>query len=144
MEDAAVHAADGLAAEPLLLLIAVLAVVLAGVSVFVAKKWDSHRKMEIEGDNDYKLAQLKLEQDREARKAKEIEQRNAREKETAILIRQSVEAQERSTMAINESTVQMAAMMAKLDISQQGSKVMRDKVEDMAIEVHDIHTVVVK
>lgn len=138
------HAADGLASEPLLLLVAVLAVVLAGVAVYVAKQWNEHRKMQIEGDNDYKVEVLKLDREREARKAREAEQRNEREKETAMLIRASVEAQERSTMAINESTVQMAAMMAKLDVSQQGSQVMRDKVDDMALEVHEIHTVVVK
>lgn len=144
MEEAAVHAADGLAAEPLLLLIAVCAVLLVALGLYVAKTSNDNKKMQIEADKEFRTKQLDIDRDRELRKMEEAKQRNEREKENAVLMRASIEAQERSTVAINESTAQMAALMAKLEVSQQGSAAMSDKIDDVAVEVHDIHRVVVK
>lgn len=144
MEEVAVHATDGLATEPLLLLIAVCAVLLVAVALYVARASNENKKLQIEADKQFREKQLELERDRELRKMEEAKQRNEREKENAVLMRASIEAQERSTVAINESTAQMAAMMAKLEVSQQGSAAMGDEVHGIAAEVHDIHRVVVK
>lgn len=144
MEEAAVHAADGLAAEPLLLLIAVCAVLLVLVGLYAVKSSNDNKKLQIEADTKFREKQQDIEQDREARKMEEAKQRNEREKENAVLMRASIEAQERSTVAINESTAQMAALMAKLEVSQQGSAAMKDTMDGVATEVHDIHRVIVK
>lgn len=133
MEEAAVHAVDGLAGMPeLIFVLGILAI----ISVLLIKTVPMYR--------DYKMKQLDLERDREFRKMEEFKQRSERDRENAVIMRASVDATDRSTVAINESTAQMAAMMAKLDVSQQGSASMKEAVDDMAIEVHDIHQVIVK
>ena len=60
-----------------------------------------------------------------------------------MLMSRSIDAQERSTVAINESTAQMAVLTAKLEVSQKGSEQMKGTVDGMAQEVHDIHHVIV-
>lgn len=93
---------------------------------------------------DYKTKQLEIESEREKRKAEELRIRVAQESERAAISRSQIEAQERSTAAMNAMTQQMAIFEARIEASQHGSHAMQEKVDDMAVEVHDIHTVVVK
>lgn len=155
MEDAAVHAVDGLAGTPNLIFVLGILVILAGVAIKAIPMWrdlrqkkldaDTElRKQQLDSDAKFRQAEIDIERDRELRKMEEAKQRHEREKENAAIMSRSVDAQERSTIAINESTAQMAILAAKLEMSQQGSMSMRDTVDDMAVEVHDIHLAVVK
>lgn len=144
MEEAAVHAVDGLSGAPELIFVLGVLVIVVAVLYKVIPMWDRHKQAQIDNDAKFRQAQVDIERDRELRKMEESKQRNEREKETASIMSRSVDAQERSTVAINESTAQMAVLVAKLELSQQGSLSMRDTVDDMAVEVHDIHKVVVK
>lgn len=144
MDEAAVHAVDGLSGAPELLAVILVAAIIAGVFIKVIPLWDKHKRMQIDNEAKFKQAQIDLNRDREFRKMEEQKQRVERDKENSVLMSRSIEAQERSTIAINESTAQMAVLAAKLEISQQGSISMRETVDDMATEVHDIHLAVVK
>lgn len=144
MDEAAVHAVDGLSSAPELLAVILVAVIIAGVFIKVIPLWDKHKRMQIDNEAKFKQAQIDLNRDREFRKMEEQKQRVERDKENSVLMSRSIEAQERSTIAINESTAQMAVLAAKLEISQQGSISMRETIDDMATEVHDIHLAVVK
>lgn len=144
MEDAAVHAVDGLAGTPNLIFVLGILVILAFVAIKVIPMWQKLKQTQIDNDAKFRQAQIDIERDRELRKMEESKQRHEREKENAAIMSRSVDAQERSTIAINESTAQMAILAAKLEMSQQGSLSMRDTVDDMAVEVHDIHLAVVK
>lgn len=144
MEDAAVHAVDGLAGTPNLIFVLGILVILAFVAIKVIPMWQKLKQTQIDNDAKFRQAQVDIERDRELRKMEESKQRFEREKENAAIMSRSVDAQERSTIAINESTAQMAILAAKLEMSQQGSLSMRDTVDDMAVEVHDIHLAVVK
>lgn len=144
MEEAAVHAVDGLSGAPELIFVLGVLIIVVAVLYKVIPMWDRHKQAQIDNDAKFRQAQVDIERDRELRKMEESKQRNEREKETASIMSRSVDAQERSTVAINESTAQMAVLVAKLELSQQGSLSMRDTVDDMAVEVHDIHKVVVK
>lgn len=144
MEEAAVHAVDGLAGAPELIFVLGVLVIVVAVLYKVIPMWDRHKQAQIDNDAKFRQAQVDIERDRELRKMEESKQRHEREKETAAIMSRSVDAQERSTVAINESTAQMAILAAKLELSQQGSLSMRNTVDDMAVEVHDIHKVVVK
>ncbi len=144
MEDAAVHAVDGLAGTPNLIFVLGILVILAFVAIKVIPMWQKLKQTQIDNDAKFRQAQVDIERDRELRKMEESKQRFEREKENAAIMSRSVDAQERSTIAINESTAQMAILAAKLEMSQQGSLSMRDTVDGMAVEVHDIHLAVVK
>lgn len=144
MEDAAVHAVDGLAGTPNLIFVLGILVILAFVAIKVIPMWQKLKQTQIDNDAKFRQAQVDIERDRELRKMEESKQRFEREKENAAIMSRSVDAQERSTIAINESTAQMAILAAKLEMSQQGSLSMRDTVDGMAVEVHDIHRAVVK
>lgn len=144
MDEAAVHAVDGLSGAPELLAVILVAAIIAGVFIKVIPLWDKHKRMQIDNEAKFKQAQIDLNRDREFRKMEEQKQRVERDKENSVLMSRSIEAQERSTIAINESTAQMAVLAVKLEISQQGSISMRETVDDMATEVHDIHLAVVK
>ncbi len=143
MEEAAVHAVDGLAGAPEFLFVLGVLVILVAVLYKVIPMWDKHKQTQLENDAKFKQSQIDIERDRELRKMEESKQRFEREKENAAIMSRSVDAQERSTVAINESTAQMAVLAAKLELSQQGSLSMRDKIDDMSGEVHDIHQAVV-
>ncbi len=144
MENAAVHAVDGLAGTPNLIFVLGILVILAFVAIKVIPMWQKLKQTQIDNDAKFRQAQVDIERDRELRKMEESKQRFEREKENAAIMSRSVDAQERSTIAINESTAQMAILAAKLEMSQQGSLSMRDTVDGMAVEVHDIHQAVVK
>lgn len=143
MENAAVHAVDGLAGTPNLIFVLGILVILAFVAIKVIPMWQKLKQTQIDNDAKFRQAQVDIERDRELRKMEESKQRFEREKENAAIMSRSVDAQERSTIAINESTAQMAILAAKLEMSQQGSLSMRDTVDGMAVEVHDIHQAVV-
>lgn len=93
---------------------------------------------------DYKTKQLEIENEREKRKAEELRIRVEQEAERAAISRSQIEAHDRSTAAMNAMAQQMAVFEARIEASQHGSHAMQEKVDDMAVEVHDIHTVVVK
>lgn len=142
MEEAAVHAVDGLAGMPELIFVLGILCIISLLLIKTVPMYRDFKVKKLESENTFRQKQLDIERDRELRKMAEMKQRSERDKESAVLMQASVAAQERSTIAINESTAQMAAMMAKLDVSQQGSASMRETVDDIAVEVHDIHNAV--
>lgn len=143
MEEAAVHAVDGLSGYPALVFVLGILVIISVLLIKLVPIWQKLKSKQIENDAKFKQSQIDIERDRELRKMEESKQRFEREKETAAIMSRSVDAQERSTIAINESTAQMAILVAKIELSQQGSISMRDTVDDMAVEVHDIHLAVI-
>lgn len=144
MEEAAVHAVDGLAGMPELIFVLGILAIISIVLIKVVPMWRDIRQEQISNDAAIRNKQLDIERERELRKTAEGRQREQRERENAEIMSRSIDAQERSTIAINESTAQMAVLAAKLEISQQGSASMREAVDDMAVEVHDIHQVIIK
>lgn len=93
---------------------------------------------------EFKTRQLDIEEEREKRKVEEARMRDERERENAAIAARQVEAQERSTAAMNAMTSQMAVMESRIELSQQGSANMQSKVDGIATEVHDIHTKIVR
>lgn len=155
MEEAAVHAIDNLAGWPALIFVLGILAIIALVAIVVIPKWSEFKQKKLDNDAEaerirldneakHKAAQLDIEREREARKRDEANQRFERDKEMTAIMARSVDAQERSNVAITESNAQMALLHATLELSQKGSAGMRDKVDDMAAEVHDIHRVVMK
>lgn len=134
MDNAVVHYIDALGGYGPLYLISMGIIF---VAVFVMVKY-------LPFIQSYKSKQLEIESEREKRKAEELRIRVAQESERAAISRSQIEAQERSTAAMNAMTQQMAIFEARIEASQHGSHAMQEKVDDMAVEVHDIHTVVVK
>lgn len=92
---------------------------------------------------EFKTRQLDIEAEREKRKIEEARMRDERERENAVIAARQVEAQERSTAAMNAMTAQMAVMESRIEASQHGSQSMQTKVEGIAVEVHDIHTAII-
>lgn len=109
--------------------------VLVIVAVVLIKAFPMYRE--------FKTRQLDIEADREKRKVEEARLRDERERENAAIAARQVEAQERSTAAMNAMTAQMAVMESRIEVSQHGSQNMQTKVEGIAVEVHDIHTAIV-
>lgn len=134
MENAVVHYVDSIGGygPAYLLVVGVLAVIV----VLLVKFMPFWREMQNK--------KLDIEQEREKRKVNEAQMRNDRDMENAKIAQRQVDAQERSTMAMTAMTATIERLESRLEISQQGSSSMRDEMRDMAIEVHDIHTVVVK
>lgn len=92
---------------------------------------------------EFKTRQLDIEAEREKRKIEEARMRDERERENAVIAARQVEAQERSTAAMNAMTAQMAVTESRIEASQHGSQNMQTKVEGIAVEVHDIHTAII-
>lgn len=109
--------------------------VLVIVAVVLIKAFPMYRE--------FKTRQLDIEAEREKRKVEEARMRDERERENAAIAARQVEAQERSTAAMNAMTAQMAVMESRIKESQHGSQNMQTKVEGIAVEVHDIHTAIV-
>lgn len=109
--------------------------VLAIFAVVLIKAFPMYRE--------FKTRQLDIEAEREKRKAEEARMRDERERENAAIAARQVEAQERSTAAMNAMTAQMAVMESRIELSQQGSATMQNKVDGIAVEVHDIHAAIV-
>ena len=134
VEEAAVHAVDGLTAfGPGWLFALGCLAILTGVAVKALPVW-----------RDLKAAQLDIERRREERKAEEARLRDERDRENASIASRQVDAQERSTAAMTAMTAQMAAMEQALEVSRRGSQQMRDQVGDMAHKVDEIHMTVVR
>lgn len=134
MENAVVHYVDNLGGYgPAYLLVIGVLVVTVVLLIKCMPFW-----------RDTQNKKLEIERDREKRKADEASMRNERDRENARIAQRQVDAQERSTVAMNAMTATIERLESRLEISQQGSSSMRDEMHDMAIEVHDIHTVVVK
>lgn len=91
-----------------------------------------------------KSRQLDIEAEREKRKAEEAHMRDERDRENAAIAARQVDAQERSTAAINGISAQMAVLSGRLETSQHGSQHMGDTVETMAAQVNEIHGAVLK
>lgn len=144
MEEAAVHAVDGLAGAPHLIFVMGILIILAYLAIKLIPIWKDFKQKQLDNDAKFRQAEIDIERDRELRKMEESKQRHEREKENAAIMSRSVDAQERSTVAMNEATAQIAVMNAQLEISHQGSARMGNVVDDMAVEIHDIHSVVVK
>lgn len=109
--------------------------VLVIVAVVLIKAFPMYRE--------FKTRQLDIEAEREKRKVEEARMRDERERENAVIAARQVEAQERSTAAMNAMTAQMAVMESRIEASQHGSQNMQTKVEGIAVEVHDIHTAII-
>lgn len=134
METAAVHYIDVIGGYgPAYLLVIGVLVILSILAIRYMPFWQKCKEK-----------RLDIESDREKRKTEADRMRAEHEAERAAIARSQVEAQERSTAAMNAMTQQMSIIEARLEASQHGSMAMRDKVDDMALEVHDIHTVVVQ
>ena len=128
------HLVDALATQgPVWLFVIGVLLIMAFVAIKAMPFW-----------KEVKNRQLDIESERERRKADEAKMRDERDRENAIIAARQVDAQERSTAAINGITAQMAVMNGKLEASQHGSQHMGETVETMAAQVHEIHGAVVK
>lgn len=110
--------------------------VLAIIAVVLIKAFPMYRE--------FKTRQLDIEEEREKRKIEEAQMRDERERENAAIAARQVEAQDRSTAAMNAMTSQMAVMESRMEVSQKGSANMQTKVDGIATEVHDIHTAIIR
>lgn len=134
MDEAAVHAVDGLAAfgPEWLFAIGALAI-MALLAVRALPLWKELREKSLD-----------IERRREERKAEEARMRDERDRENSAIASRQVDAQERSTAAMTAMTAQMAAMEQALKVSRHGSQKMRDQMGDMAHKVDEIHMTVVR
>ena len=129
MEAAAVHAVDGLAGSGPEWLFAIG--VLLILSVVTVKVVPMIR--------DYKLKQLEIAKEREGRKAEEARMRDERERENTAISARQIDAQERSTAAMNAMTAQMSVIDSRLEASQHRSRQMGEQLEVVADKVDEIH-----
>lgn len=144
MEDAAVHAIDGLVDYPALIFVLGVLLILSIFSVKAIPLWKELKTSQIESEDAFRKAQLDIERDRELRKMSEAKMRNERELETAAINARMVDAQERSTAAMAALSQQMAVMNGQLELSKDRSAQMGDQINTMAHQVHDIHGAVVR
>lgn len=144
MEEAAVHAVDGLAGMPELIFVLGILAILSVLAAKVVPIWQKLKEKRLDNDAKIRQAQVDIERDREFRKMEESKQRFEREKENATIMARSVAAQEQTNVVMAETNANLAVLSAKLEVSQQGSMSMRETVADVAVEVHDIHNAVVK
>lgn len=133
MDEATVHAVDSLGASgPEWLFAICVSAILAVVAVKAFPVW-----------REVKLKRLSIEQEREHRKAEEVTLRDERDRENHAIAQRQIEAQDRSTTAINAISAQMASMEKAWDVSRHGSMHMQEQVGDMAHKVDEIHATVV-
>lgn len=90
-----------------------------------------------------KMRRIKIDADREQRKFDESHMVDERERERAAVAVRQVDAQERSTAAMNAMTAQVAVMSASLNESRYRSREMGETVGAMAGQVDEIHDAVV-
>lgn len=165
MEDAVVHAVDGLSGVPELIFVLGILVILAVVAIKVVPKWGEFKQKKLDNEAEaerirleneaeverlrlaneakYEEARLQIERERESRKLEEANQRFERDKEMTAIMARSVDAQERSNLVIADSNAQMAILNATLEASQSRSAAMGGKIDGMAVEVHDIHGAII-
>lgn len=89
---------------------------------------------------DYRMEQLKIQSEREARKAEEARAFDAREKERTEIAMRQVLSEERITLAMETISTQLAVMNQSLEDSKDGSRTMGAKVDDIHIKVGEIHS----
>ena len=149
MEEAAVHTADGLAAEPMLLAVVTIAVALIVAAVLIAREMRSGKEKQLEFEARSSEAQLNLqreveskrldlEEKREQRKIEEQQHRAQTDAEMMALQRQTIEASNRSTAAIEAMSRLMDTNNARLDMSQERSRAMGQQMQDVHATVHTI------
>lgn len=149
MEEAAVHTADGLAAEPMLLAVVVIAVAMIVAVVLITREQRAGKDKQLEMEAKNNEAQLKLqremdskrldlEQQREARKVEEQQHRAQTDAEMMALQRQTIEASNRSTAAIEAMSRLMDTHNTRLDMSQERSRAMGEQIQDVHATVHAI------
>jgi len=143
VEEATVHAVDGLAGTPELIFVLGILAIIAVVLVKVVPMWRDLRQAQIDNEAQIKQAQVGIERDRELRKTEEARQRAERERENAAIMSRSVDAQERSTAAMGALTQQMAVMNGQLELSKDRSAQMGERIDVMAGQIGDVHRVVV-
>lgn len=144
MEEAAVHAVDNLAASPGFIFALGCLVILAGVAIKVVPIWRTLREKQLDNEAKFRSAQIDIERDRELRKMDELKMRAERDRESAVIMQRSVDAQERSTAAMNAMTQQMAVMSGQLELSQERSADMGHKIENIHVMTCAIHDEVVR
>lgn len=144
MEDAAVHAIDGLVDYPALIFVLGVLLILSIFSVKAIPLWKELKTSQIESEDAFRKAQLDIERDRELRKMSEAKMRNERELETVAINARMVDAQERSTAAMAALSQQMAVMNGQLELSKDRSAQMGDKIDVMSHQVNDIHGTIVR
>ena len=134
MDNAMIHIIDALAGHgPIYLFVTGVLCILVFLVIKLTPFWQ-----------EIKNRQLDIETEREQRKAEEARMRDERDRENAAIAARQIDAQERSTAAINGITAQMAVITGQLETSQHGSQHMGETVETMAAQVHEIHGAVVK
>lgn len=144
MEDAAVHAIDGLVDYPALIFVLGVLLILSIFSIKAIPLWKELKTSQIESEDAFRKAQLDIERDRELRKMSEAKMRNERELETVAINARMVDAQERSTAAMAALSQQMAVMNGQLELSKDRSAQMGDKIDVMSHQVNDIHGTIVR
>ena len=128
MEEAAVHTADGLAAEPMLLAVVTIAVALIVAAVLIAREMRSGKEKQLEFEARSSEAQLNLQREVESTRLDLEEKREQRK----------IEASNRSTAAIEAMSRLMDTNNARLDMSQERSRVMGQQMQDVHATVHTI------
>ncbi len=143
MEEAAVHAVDGLSGTPALVFVLGLLTIMSIVVVKVLPTWREFKSRQLDIDADDRKARLDIERDRELRKMSEAKMRHEHEVEQAAINARMVDAQERSTAAMAALTQQMAVMNGQLEVSKDRSARMGDQMDTVAHQVGEIHGVIV-
>ncbi len=149
MEEAAVHTADGLAAEPTLLAVVVIAVALIVAVVLITREMRAgkDKQLDLEAKNneaqlslqrEMDAKRLELEEKRELRKVEEQQHRAQTDAEMMALQRQTIEASNRSTAAIEAMSRLMDTHNTRLDMSQERSRAMGEQIQDVHATVHAI------
>lgn len=144
MEEAAVHAVDGLSSTPVFILVLGILAILSVVAVRALPAWKEFRTRQLDIEADDRRARLDIERDRELRKMSEAKMRHEHEVEQAAINARMVDAQERSTAAMSALTQQMAVMNGQLEMSKERSAQMGDQIDAMSLQVHEMHGVIVK
>lgn len=149
MEEAAVHAADGLSTSPALLAAVVILVALIVATVMIVREVRAGKEKQIEAEKEATQARLELEREmdmkrieiedkREARKAEETAQRIKDNAEMMSLQRQTIEATNRSTAAIEGMSRIIDTQNARLEMSADHSRTMGEQMQDVHTTVHAI------
>ncbi|MCR2035032.1 hypothetical protein [Adlercreutzia mucosicola] len=149
LEEAAVHTADGLAAEPMLLAVVVIAVALIVAAVLVSREIRAakDKQLEVESNNnreklklqrEVEMQRLEIDRDREQHKIEDRQQRAKTDAEMMALQRQTIEASNRSTAAIEAMSRLMDTHNTRLEVSQDRSRAMGEQIQDVHATVHAI------
>lgn len=154
MEDAAVHAVDGVfAANPMWGLVVGIIIIVSIVAIklvpFYKEMKIEHEKNEteierkrIDNEHQLEMERLDIERAREARKSEELAFRKEREIANASISQQFVDATNRSTAVIQALVQSMEVTNAQIEMSRDGSKRMGSQIQDIHVKVYDIDSTV--